>query len=445
MAISTDKKIDIAKWLLDSDGVQMLPEDLAYLEARLRDLGLWKIYDGIELPLAPILDEMKKTGIKVDASVLAKLEKELTVELKELTAEIYKSAGEEFNINSPKQLSEILFKKLKIVPRGVKTRKTGAYSTDAETLEKIKDLHPVASALLKYRELSKLLGTYVTPFRELAENSKDERIHTTFLQTATATGRLASENPNLQNIPTGTDWAKKLRSAFVPEKGKSFLSLDYSQIELRILASVSGDPKMVEAFQNDQDIHKITASNVLNIPLEKITKEQRQMAKTLNFGIIYGMGPMAFSRQTGLSYAESEEFIAEYFNDFSEIKIWQDKTVKKAEQTGYVETLNGRKRWLPNIISPNPRSASEARRMAINMPIQGLAADIIKLAMIKVRAELPAVPLLLSIHDELVFEVSDDMLKVAEMKVKNIMENVFKLNVPLKVDSAIGKNWVNIS
>lgn len=445
MSLSEKKKAEIARWLLDPDGTQSLPDDLAALEEKLRYFGLWKIYEELELPLAPILDEMKATGIAVDAKLLHALSQKLHKELTALIKAIYAYAGAPFNVNSPKQLSEILFQKLGISPRGIPHRSTGAYSTDAEALETIRDRHAIVPLLLTYRELFKVQSTYVTPLIELTEASGDHRIHATFLQTSTATGRLSSENPNVQNIPTGTDIAKALRAAFVAPKGKTFLSLDYSQIELRIMASVSGDPKMIGAFQRGEDIHKITAASVLNISPERVSKEQRQMAKTLNFGIIYGMGPQAFARTSGLSYAEAEEFIAEYFREFEGIARWQERTIAKARETGYVENLNGRKRWLANIISPNQRLASEARRAAINMPIQSLAADMLKMAMIAARRAFPDIPIILSIHDELVFEVPDGMLNIIAPALQKMMESVYALKVPVKVDAASGKNWGEIS
>ncbi len=452
--ITLEKKIEIAKWLLDAENQQNLPDDLDLLEKKIAAEGLDKVYREIELPLTPILDEMHKLGIKVDSKVLDKVAKELNKEIASLEGEIYKIAGSPrlggglpFNLNSPKQLSEVLFEKLKIDAKGVPKRKTGAFSTDAETLDKIKDRHPVVASILKYRELYKMKSTYAEPLLELAKADKDSRIHTTFLQTVTSTGRLSSKDPNLQNIPIMSEWGKRVREAFVAEKGNSLLSLDYSQIELRVLASVANDEKMIEAFKRGEDIHRLTASQVFNIPLEQITKEQRQMAKTLNFGVIYGMGSDGLARASGMTREESAKFIAEYFADFADIKRWQEKTINKARQTGYVETLNGRKRWLPNIMAGNRRFAAESERMAINMPIQGLAADIIKLAMIRVAEMLKKkklenkVRMLLTIHDELIFEVADDMAKEAEELIRPEMEKAYTLTVPLKVDSAIGKNW----
>jgi DNA polymerase-1 len=436
-------KIQIAKWLLDPDGDRVSSGDLGELEEELKKNNLYKIYVEIELPLYDVLEKMSDVGILVDKQSLAEIKIYLDKELVELVKKIYELSGKEFNLNSPKQLGEILFDVLKI--KSKKKTKGGGRSTGAESLEEMRGEHVVVDSILKYRELFKLQSTYVLPILEIATTSKDSRVHTTFLQTHTATGRLSSENPNLQNIPTGTDLAKKLRACFIASEGHSLLSLDYSQIELRVLAHVAQDYKMIEAFRDDLDIHKLTASNVLNKPLGEVTKEERQLAKTLNFGVIYGMGAQAFARSSGLSYAEAEKFIAEYFNDFKEIKVWHEKIIREAMRLGYVENLNGRKRWLPNMISDNFRSVSEAHRAAINMPIQSLAADIIKLAMLAVARELPNAPLILSIHDELVFEVSDVMLKEVADKIKKIMEGVYKLSVPLKVDVAWGKNWAEIS
>ncbi|MEK7191942.1 MAG: DNA polymerase [Patescibacteria group bacterium] len=448
--MATDrKKIELAKWILDPDKAQQLPDDLGLLEKKIGELGLDKIYREIELPLAPILEDMKKIGIKADARILDKLSKELNKEIVELEKKIYGLAGLPFNLNSPKQLSEILFEKLKIDSAGIPRRKTGAFSTDVEALTKIKDRHLIVAPILDYRELFKIKSTYIDPLRELI--GRDGRIHTTFIQTGTSTGRLSSQNPNLQNIPILSEWGKKLREAFVAEQGFSFAALDYSQIELRVLASVAQDEKMIEAFKNDLDIHKMTASNVFNIPVEKVTPEMRQLAKTLNFGVIYGMGPDAFARTSGLNRAEASKFIKEYFSDFADIKRWQEKTINMARQTGYVETLNGRKRWLANIMSPNRRLAAEAERMAINMPIQGLAADIIKIAMIKTMEilkqknwHMKKIRLLLSIHDELLFEIEDDILKQAADLIKKEMEGAYTLAIPIKVNLAIGKNWANV-
>lgn len=441
--VSENKKIELAQWLLDPDKqgppAGGLPPDLSFLENRLKELGLYDIYKNIELPLAPILDEMHKIGIKVDLPYLAELSKETEKELAAIVKKIYKLAGGEFNLNSPKQLSDVLFNKLKISDEGVYKTKTGLRSTDAETLISVKSRHPVIGPVLNYREVFKIKSTYIEPLRELAD--KNGRVHTTFVQTGTATGRLSSQNPNLQNIPIVGDWGKKVRRAFIAEKGFSLAAFDYSQVELRVLATVSNDPTMIEAFKKDLDIHKLTASKVFNVPLEKVTPEMRSAAKTLNFGVSYGMGPQAFAKQSGISVEEARKFIKEYYSDFASVKKWQEETIAKARTFGYVENLNGRKRWLPNINWPSRRYASEAERAAINMPIQGLAADIIKLAMIKIAKK---ARMLLTIHDELIFEISDDILKEAVPMIELEMEKVYKLAVPLKVNSAIGKNWSEI-
>src|SRR3989338_7856160 len=351
------KKIEIAKWLLDPDKRQILPEDLSFLENRLKELGLDKIYKDIELPLAPILEEMEKIGIKVDTEILEKLSKEMAKEIDHLVKAIYKKAGDVFNLNSPKQLSVILFEKLKIDTTGVPKTKTGIRSTDAAVLGKIKNRSPVVDLILQYRELFKIRSTYVEPLKKLAEADAKHRIHTQFSQTGTATGRLASQNPNLQNIPILSKGGTELRKAFVAALGYTLASFDYSQIELRVFASVAGDPKMIEAFQNDLDIHILTASQVFNVDTKEVSKDQRRFAKTLNFGIIYGMGPDAFARNTGLTREEAENFFSEYFNYFLEVKRWQEKIIDKTRRLGYVENLNGRKRWLPEIISMNQRIA----------------------------------------------------------------------------------------
>ncbi|MEK7640618.1 MAG: DNA polymerase [Patescibacteria group bacterium] len=453
--INEAKKIELARWLLDPDsplsqeGSEDLAEVLAALERRLEKAGLNKVFREIELPLVSILEEMNQVGVRVDPGYLKKLSGELNKELEKLIKDIYKKAGEEFNLNSPKQLSGILFEKLKINPEGIPKKKTGAYSTDAETLNFIKDRHPIVAPMLRYRELYKLQSTYVMPLQELI--GKDGRIHTSFIQTGAATGRLSSQNPNLQNIPVTTEWGKKIRGAFIAEKGNSLVSLDYSQIELRVLASVAGDPEMIAAFKKGLDIHKVTASKVFDVPIEEVTKEMRNLAKTLNFGVIYGMGPNAFAHTGNISVEEAKKFIAEYFADFASVKGWQEGMINQAKKDKYVTNLNGRRRLVPGITHPNRRFSSEAERVVINMPIQGLAADIIRLAMIKTDELIhqnkwqDKVRLLLSIHDELIFEVSDKMVEEVVPEIKKVMEAAYKLkDVELKVDSAIGKNWAEL-
>ncbi len=444
--VSEAKKIEVAQWFLYPDRKMGMPLDWPTLEKNLRLANLGKIFDEIELPLVSVLEEMHEVGIKVDFDYLKKLSKDLDTEITKLVKEIYEQAGEELNLNSPKQLSGLLFEKLGINPEGIPRKKTGAYSTDAETLNLIKDRHPIVAPMLKYRELYKLQSTYVLPLQELT--AKDGRIHTTFVQTGTGTGRLSSKDPNLQNIPTTTEWGKKIRGAFIAEKENSLISLDYSQIELRVLASVAGDPAMIEAFKKGTDIHKLTASNVFNVPLEKVTSEMRSLAKTLNFGVIYGMGPNAFAQTGNISVEEAKKFIAEYFSDFASVKGWQEDMIRRAKKDKFVENLNGRRRLVPGITHPNRRFSSEAERVVTNMPIQGLAADIIKLAMIKCddlihrKKWQNKVRLLLSIHDELIFEVDDKMVEEVLPEIKKVMEGAYKLqSVELKVDSAVSKSW----
>ena len=450
--ISKSKKVELAEWLLNPDNPNTHEATgneariLAELEQRLERAGLNKVYREIELPLVSVLEEMHQVGVKVDPGYLKKLSGDLNKELEKLVKDIYKKAGSEFNLNSPKQLSEVLFEKLGINPEGIPKKKTGAYSTDAETLNFIKDRHPIVAPMLRYRELFKLQSTYVLPLQELI--AKDGRIHTSFIQTGAATGRLSSQNPNLQNIPVSTEWGKKIRGAFVSESGKSLVSLDYSQIELRVLASVAADPEMIAAFKNGLDIHKVTASKVFNVPIEKVTSEMRSLAKTLNFGVIYGMGPNAFAQTGNISVVEAKKFIQEYFSDFSSVKGWQEDMIRRAQRDKYVENLNGRRRMVPGITHPNRRFSSEAERVVTNMPIQGLAADIIKLAMIKSEELIhkkkwqDKVRLLLSIHDELIFEVNDKMVEEVVPEIKKVMESAYKLkDVELKVDSAVGKSW----
>ncbi len=456
--------LGLAFWLINPDEKDYSPQNLSrrYLheefggdleklrklaEKKLKEYKLEKIFYKVEMPLVEALADMELLGIKLDIGHLKKMASQLEKKSEELAKFIYKEAGATFNINSPKQLADILFKKLRLNAGWVKKTPGGAVSTDVETLLALKGRHPVIEHLLEYRELFKLLSTYVRPLPELAD--KNSRVHTTYLQTGTATGRLSSQNPNLQNIPAGGKWAMEIRKAFVPEKGYVFASFDYSQIELRVLASLSGDPKMIEAFNNDQDIHKLTAANVFNVALAKVTPEMRRLAKTLNFGVIYGMGANAFAKTSGLSVTEARKFIEEYFHDFKKIREWQDEIKNLVKTKGYVTNLNGRRRWLLQAASMYSREAGEAERAAINMPVQGLAADILKMAMVKIQEKFSAsggkdnkeVRLLLTIHDELLFEIKDSLVKRVVPEISKIMESAYELEVPIKVDAKVGKNW----
>lgn len=443
-------QINIARWLLHPDNPSAAPTDPSLLEAQIRENGLEKVYWEIEVPLIPILEKMHKTGIKVDVKKLEKLSASLEKEIKSLTKKIYKLAGTEFNLNSPKQLSFILFERLKINENGVGRVKTGARRTDAETLETIKNRHPIIQLILRYRELFKIKSTYVDPLKTMAEADPENRVHTTFIQTGTATGRLSSQNPNLQNIPIFSELGTKIREAFTAEKGYELAAFDYSQIELRILAAESQDEKMMDVFKKDKDIHAATAAKVFHTTAEKVSKEQRRFAKTLNFGIVYGMGPKAFARSAGITNADAKKFIEEYFNNFPNIKKWQKFIIQEVRKKGYAENRNGRKRWLPAINSTDPRLAAEAERAAINMPIQSLAADIIKLAMIRLDRLIQQkmfgdkLKMLLTIHDELIFEIKKTIIKSAMPLIKKEMELVYDLGVPLKVEAAHGKNWAEL-
>ena len=461
--------LGVAFWLLNPDEGEYTPESLAkrYLQKeldavtlrrgsglkqlhelalkKLKEYKLEKLFYEVEMPLVEVLAEMERLGIKLEVQSLKELDKRLEKRLADLAKKIYQEAGEAFNINSPKQLGQILFQKLKISTLGVKKTRGGAISTDADTLLTIQDRHPIVKHLLEYRELFKLQSTYVQPLQELI--NKNGRVHTTYIQTGTSTGRLSSQNPNLQNIPIEGEWAKELRRVFVAETGYQLVAFDYSQIELRVLASLSGDPKMIEAFNNDQDIHKLTAANVFNVPLEKVTPEMRRLAKTLNFGVVYGMGANAFAKTSGLNVAEARKFIEEYFSDFKKIKEWQEEIKAQARTFGYVTNLNGRRRWLLEAASMFRSEAAEAERMAINMPVQGLAADIIKMAMVKISEEIRnkklgnKIKMLLTIHDELLFEIKENIIREATELITKIMEGVYELEVPIKVMVKIGKNW----
>jgi DNA polymerase I len=392
---------------------------------------------------------METNGIELDTAHFQKLSQEITTEIVELEKEIHKIAESDFNISSPKQLSEILFTKLGIPTKGLKKTPGGVISTQETELNKMADKHPIIPLILKHRELMKLKNTYIDPLPELADAEK--RIHTNYNQTGTATGRLSSDNPNLQNIPAQGEWAKKIREGFVCDKEKVLISLDYSQIELRIAAALSQDKKMTQAFKDGKDIHSLTASEINNIPLDKITPEMRRQAKVLNFGVLYGMGSRAFSQEAGLSKEKAANFIEEYYHDFVGIKQWQEKIINEGQSIGYIHTLTGRKRWVLDLASQNQKYRAMAERAAINFPIQGLAADIIKLAMIEINKTLKTkgldenIKMLLQVHDELIFEVYKNYSEKARELIDKIMENAFKLDsVEIKADSKIGKNLAEL-
>jgi len=423
------------------------------IEKAYKDKILSKRVYELEKELVPVLRNMEKTGIKLDVDFLKKLSKKLDTRLEELENKIYKLTGAQFNINSSQQLSEILFKKLKIPTNRLRKTPGGVISTAASELQKLKGKHKIIDLILEYRELIKLKTTYVDTLPKLVNDKS--RVHTNYHQLGTSTGRLSSSNPNLQNIPIRGEWGQEIRKAFIAEKGYKLLSADYSQIELRIAACLANDKKMIQAFKEGQDVHKITAAELNNIPIAKVTPEMRDQAKALNFGVLYGMSVNGFAQSARISYERAKDFIKEYMIDFSGIAKYIKRIKEEAKKKGYVETVLGRRRYLPQIDSSNFLVRRAAERMAINMPIQGTAADIIKVAMVNLAKKLPSkAKLLLQVHDELVLEVKEHKIKETAEIVKKVMENVFnqpifkeikpKFCISLKVDIKIGDNWGEI-
>ena len=407
--------------------------------------NLSKIFYDIEIPMINVLSEMETEGIKIDTSYLEKLDKEFEEDLEKLKKEIFKKSGEEFNLNSPKQLGEILFDKLKLVSKPKKT-KTGQYSTSEEVLSSLANDHKIIEDILEWRSLDKLQNTYVKSLPNEV-SSLTNRVHSSFNQTVTTTGRLSSNNPNLQNIPIRTANGQKIRRAFIP-RGSDYILMaaDYSQIELRVIASMSNEDNMIDAFVNNQDIHTMTASKIYNVDPENVTREQRGNAKTVNFGIIYGVSAFGLSQQTDLNRSESKVMIDNYFLNYPGLKKYMSDQIDFARNNGYVETIMGRRRYLQNINSQNNMLRSSSERNAINAPIQGSAADIIKIAMININSELKKLSLkskmLLQVHDELVFDVHKSEKDQIKDIVKTTMESAVKLKVPLKIDLEFGKNWL---
>lgn len=413
------------------------------LDKPLKENSLEKLFNDIEMPLVKVLAEMEEAGIEIDVKFLQAMNKEMDKRILELEKKIYKSAGAEFNIKSTKQLAEILFDKLEISTGEIKKTKTGI-STAADELDKLKDAHPIITLIQEYRELTKLVSTYIKALPELV-NPKTKRIHTSFNQTVAATGRLSSSDPNLQNIPVRTELGREIRKAFVAPRGKKLLALDYSQIELRLAAHLSGDKKMIAAFKNKVDIHTSTAAEINQVSPEVVTKQMRNEAKAINFGVLYGQGAHGLAQAAGVSYWRAKEFIDQYFSVYTGVRKYLDESIVFARENGYVETLLGRRRYLPEINSTVIMVRKGAERMAVNTPLQGTAADMIKKAMIEVVAEitekkLPA-RLLLQVHDELIIEVEEKaVLEVAKI-IKEIMEKVLVLKVPVIAEAKFGDNW----
>jgi DNA polymerase-1 len=416
------------------------------LKEKMQELAVTKPYEELDIPLIKVLAAMELEGVSLNTSFYKELEKEFSKQIEEIETEVFKVAGDEINLRSPKQVGELLFEKLKLPV--IRKTKTG-YSTDAEVLTELAsmDLNPIPELLLKYREIEKLLSTYVKALPSLV-NSETKKIHTHYHPSNAATGRLSSDNPNLQNIPVRTENGRKLRKGFIPSEGRILLSADYSQVELRILAHFSQDPNMLEAFKNDLDIHRQTAAEVFEVPLEKVTKDMRNGAKAINFGLMYGQTSFGLSQTLRISQGEAKKYITSYFQKFHSVKSFLDELKEKAEDTGYAETLFGRKRNLPDIKSTNRQVKAMAERVAINSPIQGTAADIIKLAMINIQKILRDKQLkstmILQVHDELIFDVVPQELEQLKQLVVNEMEGAVKLTVPLKVDVGSGKNWYDL-
>ncbi len=411
---------------------------------QLKKENLEDLFFNIEMPLMEVLAKMELAGISLDEKWLAQESIDLENDLKQLEQKIFELSGEEFNVNSPKQLGEILFEKLQLDPKAKKT-KTGQYATSEDILQKLAAKHEIIQHILEYRTYQKLKSTYVDALPSQIEKS-DNRVHTNFSQTTAATGRLASVNPNLQNIPIRTLRGQQIRGAFVAGEGKKIISADYSQIELRLIAEISGEDNMIKAFQNGEDIHASTAAKLFNIPLDEVSKIQRSQAKTVNFGILYGQGAFALAEQTGLSRSEAKQMIEAYFETYSKLKAYMAEQVKKAREIGYVETILGRKRHLKDISSNNFVVRAHAERNAVNAPIQGSAADVVKMAMIRIQKELEEEKLktrmLLQVHDELVFESPVDEVEIATKIIKMEMENAIETQVPLLVEVGVGDNWL---
>jgi DNA polymerase-1 len=455
------RPIAIGAWLLDSNYTGPTYEDVlkitntkdwndakkAVLE-EIKQRNLSRVYDEVELPLIPVLLAMKDRGIKVDRAYLKKLSEEYNAKIKDLEKSIYKLAGQEFNINSPKQLGEILFDKLQLTAPKMKKTAGGARSTKESELLKLSE-HTIVKKILDYRQLAKLVGTYIDAIPPLLD--KNDRLHATFDQTGTTTGRMSSNNPNLQNIPIQTPEGRRIRDAFISEKGFSLVSLDYSQIELRIAAFLSNDEEFMKIFKGGRDVHREVAAKVFGVKAEEVTPDMRRKAKVINFGVMYGMGVNALRANLGGTRPEAQEFYNHYFQAFSGLARYLDEVKAEAKRKGYTETLFGRRRYFGDIASPVPFIRASAERMAINAPTQGTEADIVKLAMVKIFEYIKkekletSVYILLQVHDELVLEISDKVLAKVVPEIQKIMETVVSLDetkgVPLAVGCHIGKNW----
>jgi DNA polymerase-1 len=413
-----------------------------HLMAQIEEYEMVGLYRDIELPLTEVLASFEHEGFKIDRKELDRLDAEFDEKLSNLTKEIYSLTGENFNINSPKQLGEILFEKLMLPV--VKKTKTG-YSTDAEVLEKLKGKHPVIEQILEYRTISKLSSTYIKGFKQIIDK-KTDKIYSTFNQALTTTGRISSSDPNLQNIPVKIEMGKKIRKVFIPSKEENVLiDADYSQIELRILAHISGDETLISSFLKEEDIHARTASEIFDVALEDVTSTQRMYAKAINFGLIYGKQAYGLSQDLGITRKEAQDYIDRYFGRYPKVEEYMKNIVQEAKDKGYVTTLFGRRRFIPEIHSRNAMIAKSGERLALNTPIQGSAADIMKIAMIDVYTELKnkksGAKLILTVHDELIVDCPLEAVEETKKIVKEKMEGAASLKVPMTVEISQGENW----
>jgi DNA polymerase-1 len=414
------------------------------LDAELRKEGLWQLFSDVEMPLVPVLVAMERNGVAIDVELLRDMSSSLGKEMLRLEAEVYNSLGYRFNINSSQQLSRVLYEELKL-PKPRKTK--SGYSTEASALEELKGTHPIIEFVLQYRQLAKLKSTYTDALPALV-NPKTGRLHTSFNQTGTTTGRLSSSEPNMQNIPVRGELGGKIRQAIIAEPGWQLLSADYSQIDLRVLAHISQDPELIATFLRDEDVHTATASLVFNVTPEKVTTDMRRVAKTVNFGVIYGMSDYGLEQATDFSREEAAQFISAYFEKYPRVREYIENTKSQARERGYVQTVMGRRRYIPETKSPNRQVREAAERMAINMPVQGTSADIIKIAMVNLHREMEKrnlrTKMTLQVHDELLFEVPPEEIETMKELVAALMPQALKLSVPLKIDIKMGKNWAEM-
>ena len=429
---------------LFGDDPEEMREEYARQEEEFEKLPRVKwVFENLDLPLIPVLYKIERKGMKLDREYFRELEGEYAAQVEKLAGEIYELAGQQFNVNSPVQLAEILFGKLGLPTKGIKKTQRG-YSTGAKELEKLKDLHPLIPKLMEYREAAKLLTTYIIPLPQLADG--EGRVHTTFTQDVTATGRLSSVNPNLQNIPTRTEEGRKIRGGFVADEGKVIVSADYAQFELRLAAAMSGDKALMEDFNKGVDIHTKTAAEVYGISMSEVTKNQRREAKVVNFGIIYGMSAKGLADATGMTLTEAQEFERQYFELRKPIREKLDAYLEQARTQGFVETYFGRRRPTPDVKSANFMVRTGAERAAQNMPIQGTEADLMKLAMIRLDERLPVgAEMIMQVHDSVMVECEEEQAKEVAEIMKEVMENVApELGVKLSVDTKIGKRWSEV-